>query len=60
MSVNEVEFARINKNAYFIYRVYQLNEKLRSGLVYEISGQNLLHDNEYTFEPTQFKINLSS
>lgn len=60
MSVNEVEFARINKNAFFIYRVYKLNEKLRSGLIYEISGQNLLNDNEYAFEPTQFKINLSS
>lgn len=58
MSVNEIEFAKINKNAFYIYRVYQLNEECRSGLVYEISGQKLLDD--YVFEPTQFKINLSS
>lgn len=59
MSANEVEFARIHKNAFYIYRVYKLNEKCRTGLVYEISGKTLLDEHEYVFQPTQFKINLS-
>ncbi len=58
MSVNELEFAKLHINNYFIYRVHNLNEKYKTGLVYEISGNTLLEKDLYNFEPIQFKINL--
>lgn len=59
MSLNELEFAKLKSDAYVIYRVYALDEKNNTGLVYEIPGSKLLNKDEYNFEPTQFKINLT-
>jgi hypothetical protein len=53
MSPNEIDFAEINRENYFIYRVYDLNLNSLKGTLYRYHG-DLLTD--YVAEPTEYRL----
>ena len=53
ISPNEVEFSKIHKNNFYIYRVFDLNIKKLSGELYITQGYVL---DEFDYEVTEFKL----
>ena len=53
MSPNEVEFSKSKHENYFIYRVYDLNEKKLTGSLYIYQG-NIL--DMYNTDPTEYRV----
>jgi len=53
MSPNEVEFSKKFHENYFIYRVYNLNEKKLTGYFYKSKGNVL---DMYNIEPTEYRV----
>src|SRR5690606_7059729 len=53
LSENEVDFMRLNKNRYCIYRVYNFDEENNFGEFYELSGDI---ESQLLLKPTQYKV----
>lgn len=53
LSENEVDFMLLNKNQYFIYRVYNLDEENNFAEFYELSGDI---ESQLLMKPTQYKV----
>ncbi|MBC6491382.1 DUF3883 domain-containing protein [Flavihumibacter stibioxidans] len=53
LSENEVDFMRLNKNQYCIYRVYNFDEENNFAEFYELNGDI---ENQLLMKPTQYKV----
>jgi hypothetical protein len=53
LSINELLFMRLNLHTYFIYRLYNYNEKKRTALFYILDGEV---ESKILTQPTQFRV----
>lgn len=53
LSQNEIDFMRLNKKKYCIYRVFQYDQEFNSGKCFSIGGDV---ESQLTMKPTQFRV----
>jgi hypothetical protein len=56
MSSNEKAFAEVNKDKYYLYRVYEYNEEINSGKCFILHGDI---EEKLDFSPTQYRVSIS-